>query len=698
VCVVVGSVRPRKTIYRLCVPGRRKATLKSPDEASNTPAEQGVAAQGQPRTARGLSRRDFLRLSAAGVSAATLAAILAACVGPSTATVATVVPSAAPSSMPASATPAASGTPTALAPSTPVAPAPVAPSSPPSATPAAASAAPSAAGSMATRTTVAGTATARAGVSGLPSGGKYSTLEPIGKRGGTFVEVVTSDARTNNPLLSADTPSKERIAIQFSPLLGLNPDTSLPFPLLATEVPSRANGGVSQDGLTYTFTLRQGVKWHDGTPATSADVVFTYGLLARKELGSPRTAEIIERVESVTAPDASTVVFKLKKVVAPFLVGNVAGTNYGIVPAHILGTVAVDQIKQHPFSTGDAQASIGTGPYKFKEWVKDDHATFSKNPDYFLGEPAIDEYIYKVVKDQDVVVASLKTGAGDFGAITPELVENVAKATGVGVTKYDTNNFIFYAHQLDVGRTTLFQEKAVRQALAFGLDRDAMVRAIYSGYATVGQGTMPTLSFAYAPDQLAAKYPYDTRKAEALLEEAGWKKGTDGIRAKDGKKLQFTLWTNGANKATAQFVTLMQQQWKVIGVDATPKTEEWNAFLSRIIETHDFEMFLVGFSWNPDPDQTAMWGSASYTGGFNLGKYANARVDEILAQGLGELDPAKRKAIYIQLQNILMDEVPNVILAFPQGVAVVNKRVKNFFPNAVDFRWNIHTAWLTDGR
>ena len=109
-------------------------------------------------------------------------------------------------------------------------------------------------------------------------------------------------------------------------------------------------------------------------------------------------------------------------------------------------------------------------------------------------------------------------------------------------------------------------------------------------------------------------------------------------------------------------------------------------------------MFLVGFSWGVDPDQTTMWGTDSAKGGFNMGKYSNAKVDELLKQGLSELDTAKRTAIYVDMQNILMDELPNVVLFFTQGLAALNKRVKNFFPNATNVRWNAHTFWVTDGK
>ncbi|HET8626794.1 MAG TPA: ABC transporter substrate-binding protein, partial [Thermomicrobiales bacterium] len=252
--------------------------------------------------------------------------------------------------------------------------------------------------------------------------------------------------------------------------------------------------------------------------------------------------------------------------------------------------------------------------------------------------------------------------------------------------------------QMNPQKSPFFLDKRVRQALAYAIDREAMIKAIYFNLGTVAIGTEPVLSWAYAPDQITAKYPYDITKANQLLDQAGWAKGPDGIRAKGGKKLSFTLWTGNASKAFVQDVTAMQQMWKAIGVDATPKTEEWNAFLTRLTDTHDFDIFLVGFSWGTDPDQSTMWTTDAQTGGFNMNKYSNKQVDQLLAQGLTTLDQAKRKQLYIQMQNIIADELPNFILFFTQATAAVDKRVHNLLPNAINIRWNAHTWWVADGK
>ena len=194
------------------------------------------------------------------------------------------------------------------------------------------------------------------------------------------------------------------------------------------------------------------------------------------------------------------------------------------------------------------------------------------------------------------------------------------------------------------------------------------------------------------------RYAYDPVRAEQLLEQAGWLKGSDGIRARVSQRLSFTLWTIAGHTILEQYATVMQQQWKSVSVDMTPKTEDFQSLVTRISETHDFEAVLLGFGWGVDPDQTTLWASDSYPKGSNYNRYSNAQVDALLRRGFGEPDPAMRKQIYVDMQNILMDEMPTLVFDFPQGIAGVNTRVHNLLPNAINFHWNAHTFWVDDGR
>ena len=600
-----------------------------------------MAGQGGERRMR---RRDMLRLIVAGAGAMATGALLAACGG--------------------TASPTAGAT---------------------------ANAASTAAGTVGASVVTSGTAV----LPGYPNGGKYSALDPVGKRGGHITELSTNDPKTVNPMLASDGPSLALVFLMFNFLVGVNPDTGLPFPDLAVDVPTTENGGLSADGLTYIFHLRPGVTWHDGQPLTARDVVFTYTTLAKKELGSSRTSGVVDRIESVTAPDDATAVFRLKRAIAPFL----ALTMYPIVPEHILRDVPVDQIKNHPFSTDDPKATIGTGPFTFKEYVPSDHATLVKNPAYFRGAPALDQYVVKYVKDSSTAAAQLKTGeadyAGNSGGVTAAGYDDLKKQAGLNVVTYDTYATTQVAMQLDPTKTPLFQDRSVRQALMYALDRETMEQKIAGGLGTVAQGTIPAASWAYAPDQIAPRYTYDPKKAEQLLGAAGWTKGADGIRAKDGKRFSFTLYAASGDAVRTQQASVMQESWKQIGLDCKVQMEEFSVFIARITGAQrDFDMFLVAYTYTTDPDQTTTYAS---NGGTNTGKYTNPRVDALLAEGLSELDHAKRKQVYIQMENIVWNDLPILILDYPQGIETINRRVHNIRPNATNVRWNAHTWWVADG-
>ncbi len=530
--------------------------------------------------------------------------------------------------------------------------------------------------------------------SASPTAQAAATAAPIGSAvpakhvGGTLVQAATADATTVNPILSADTASNDVVALMFNAVMRVDPASTEPRGDLAK------SWDISPDGLTYTFTLNDGVNWHDGQPLTSSDVKFTYELHLNGDSGSPHTSEIADRIASVDAPDPAMAVFTLASPASPFLVSNMV---YGIVPQHILQAVAAADLAQHPFSTGKKETTIGSGPFVFSEWVKDDHITLTKNASYWRGVPNLDTYTFKVVPDPTALVQQLLTGEIDYSGrdgVDESSIKELQQDSSINVVTYDSFDFTYYGYQMDETKSKLFQEKAVRQALLYALDRQQMVDAIRFGLGRVAIGTMGVDSWAYDPDQITLKYAYDPGKANQLLDDAGWVKGSDGIRSKNGVKLSFTLYTNAGNDTHAQYMAVMQQAWKAIGVDCTPSQEEWNAFLERITSTYDFDMFLIAFSWGVDPDQTSMWSTDAYGGGFNVNKYSNPQVDDLLQQGLTETAIPTRKQIYAQMQNIIVDDLPSAIIDFPKSIAAHNTRVHNLFPNAVDDRWNAHEWWV----
>ncbi|MFN8496759.1 MAG: ABC transporter substrate-binding protein [Anaerolineae bacterium] len=506
-----------------------------------------------------------------------------------------------------------------------------------------------------------------------PAAAKAAEAPKAAAKGGQIVEVRFADAKTLNSALVNDTSSGDTLALMGNGLVWINPKDLLPMPQLATK------WDISPDGKTYTFTLRDDVKFHDGQKFTADDVKFTYELMLNEKVNSPRRTDL-SVIDSITVKSPTEIEFKLKNVKADFLANN---ASYQIMPKHVLEKLSPEQINTADFNT---KSPVYTGAFKFKEWVKDDHITLEANPDYFLGKPAVDQYVLKVVKDGNVVAAQLKTGESDFGFYEAPLLSEMQKQDNLNNQAFDTFNFTFYTLNLDKDKTTLFQDKQVRQALLYGLDRDAMVKSIMFGQGSVANASQPVLSWAYNADN-TPKYPYDPKKAEELLDAAGWKKGADGIREKDGKKMSFQCWTNAGNKVRESYVTVMQEQWKQIGVEMTPKLEEWNAFLDRLTKTHDFDCFLVGFAWGVDPNQRTMFHTDSYKGGFNMAKYSNPDLDKILDDALLTTDVQKRKDLYFKAQQIVAEDLPVTILDFPKNLGAVNKKVTGLAPNAANYRF-----------
>src|SRR5262245_11697445 len=602
-----------------------------------------------------LSRRQFLKGSAAALSAAVLAACGAGAGAPAAGTPA---PAAEATSPPAAA--AATAAPAAPAAAT-AAPA----------APAAATAAPAA-----TTGAAAGQATFA------------SQIDTAGiKKGGTVIEGSTADVRTLNPVLVSDTASGRITALVFDSLVLVDPDTLEAAPSLATK------WEVSPDNKVYTFTIQEGVKWHDGQPCSADDVKLSYDLYMEPKSGTPRAGTLTKHIEKVEVKDPQTVVFTLKDVIAPFMVTDVV---YGIVPKHILGSVKPEDIPTHEFSTSKP---VGTGQFKFQEFKQGDHVTLVANPDYHRGATAIGTYIRKFVKDNTALYQQLKTGEADFINFTPDFYEDAKSQTNFTTYAYDGFNFQFFGYNLDPAKVfPAFQDVKARQALFYAVDRQGIVEKIRSGLSTLAQGTMPVLSWAYQPDKMTVRYDYDPEKAKQLLDEAGWKEGADGIREKDGQKLSFTMYTFSGDKTIEGYMSVFQQNWKDIGVEMTPQFEEFSAFVTRLTKTFDFQAFLVGFQWGVDPDQQTMWDSKQHGPGFNLYNYSNPKVDDLLDKALHTLDKAERTDLYVQAQNLILADAPALITDFPKTLAGVSTRVKNLIPNAVAVAANAYQWYVTDGK
>jgi peptide/nickel transport system substrate-binding protein len=520
-----------------------------------------------------------------------------------------------------------------------------------------------------------------------------ATPEPITvQKGGTIIEATFADAEILNPILSVDTTSSRVNAFLYNSLTQDNPEDGSTMPDLAE------SWDISEDGLTITFYLRKDVTWHDGEPFTAADVKFTWDTMLDEEVNSPRRSDLAELLtpEQIVVIDDYTIQMQLSQLDVTFLDEK---TYYGIIPKHILGDMTPEELNAAEFNT---QAPIGTGPFMFREWVKDDHVALVKNPNYFEGEPNADFWYLKVVENQTVLYAQLQTGEVDYGGVTTALWENANQQENLVCKAYPYYGFNFYVTNLDPEKTPLFLDVRTRRALLYALDRQAIVDSIVMGLGEVAHSTIPPLSWAHNPDN-APRYEYDPDKAVELLEEAGWKdEDGDGIReahgvmgVEDGTPFTFEIHTNAGNVEREQLIVAMQEYWKELGVGAETAFIEWNALLAELTESYDYDVIMVGFSWgSADPDQKTMYHTDSYGAGFNMNKYSNPELDAIIDAGLQAVDREERIGLSWEMQRIVAEDVPGPILYFRMTLACWNKRLHEYDPNANNIVWNVHKWWV----
>lgn len=487
----------------------------------------------------------------------------------------------------------------------------------------------------------------------------------------------TTDIKIMNPFLSTDVYSAIINGFIFDSLVRADPDTGAPYPWLAQK------WDVSADGLTYTFHLRTDVKWQDGQPFTADDAKFTYETILDPKTQTVRKS-LYDKVKAFTVVDPHTLQVELKQVYCPFLISSMT---MGIVPKHLLQNSP--DINKDPFNT---KSPVGTGPYKFVEWASGDHVTLQANPDYWGGAPKIGQFIYKVVPNATVVAQQLKTGEIDMAGIEPKDLADLQKQPNLNVVSTAALNYEYVGYN---EARPLFQDKSVRQALTYALNRQAMIDKILFSQGSILNAPMPASSWAYNPS--VPSYAFDPAKAKAVLKAAGWALGSDGVQQKNGQPLKFTAIYSSNSQQLGQIMTVAQQQWKDIGAAVDLKPMDFDALLDVVNKTRDFDAVSLGWSLGLDPDQTSIWSSDQIKSGFNFIAYKSATVDKLLQEGvsLPGCDQAKRKAIYGQFQQTIAEDQPYTFLYSPTTLTVVNKRVHGTHITPFTTFWNIQN-WTVD--
>jgi peptide/nickel transport system substrate-binding protein len=511
---------------------------------------------------------------------------------------------------------------------------------------------------------------------------------PAARTGGDFIGAETSDIQSMFPLFAEDDVTIGVVGLVYQGLIGIDLQTGQPAPTGLAD-----SWEIAPDRVTYTFHLNRDARWHDGTDVTAADVQFSFDALADPDVGSSYTQSFLAATESWRVVDDDTFAVVAREPLATFLYSLVTW----IVPRHVWADVPVAEWRTDGGATGqEPDRVVGSGPFHFQEWRPGERVTLVRNDDFFGKAPYLESYSLLIWPDQISTVNALRNGVVDAALLAPADVPTVEATEGLAVTTYPTTGFTFYLTNLDPEKTTLFQDARVRRALLHALDREAMARDILLGSAQVAQGTQPAISYAFAPDRLTTRYDYDPERAEALLAEAGWTDGDgDGILDKDGEQFSFELIYRTGSPIDEQQVTYMQDAWRAIGVDVTPRALEFPALVEQLSETHDFEMAMLGFGWDASFIQDLMFGCAQYEGGFNAIRYCNPEVDALNAAAMRTFDEEERRELLIAATDLVNEDLPVAVLHFTTESVGYSDRLRNFVPTS----WgnDMTYVWIEEG-
>jgi len=511
-----------------------------------------------------------------------------------------------------------------------------------------------------------------------------TAAEPVVAEGGpaygdTLVEASIGDISGLIPNITSDSASHEIGNLIYSNLVRTDKELRL-----EGELAERWE--VSTDEMTITFHLRKGVKWHDGEELTSDDVDFTYRYMI-----DPKTptayAESFRQIKRAEVVDRYTYRVTYEKPYAPALLS----WGMWILPWHILEApwkAGVDlrttQQNRHP---------IGSGAYLFKEWKTGEKVVLEANPNSFEGRPYLSRVVYRIIPDPSTIFLELKAKNIDMAGLTPiqyrRQTDYPAFRKLFNKYQYLANGYAYLGFNLLDPR---FQDKRVRQAMAYAINKQEIIEGVLLGLGRPAVGPYKPGTWWYRDD--IQPFPFDPERAKALLAEAGWKDSDgDGVLDRDGRPFSFTVRTNQGNLVRQQTAEIIQRRLRAVGIDVKIHIVEWAAFINTFVKKKDFEAIILGWGLGLDPDQYDIWHS-SKTGPDELNhiSYKNPTVDDLLEAGRRTFDEAKRKAIYGRFQEIMAEEQPVIFLYVPEALPVVSSRVRGIEPAPAGISYNF-TKW-----
>jgi peptide/nickel transport system substrate-binding protein len=545
----------------------------------------------------------------------------------------------------------------------------------------------------------------------------------VGQRGGRIVLALRAEPKTLNPLTAADAPSREVISTMQADLIDINRATQLTEPALAK------SWKVSPDGLQYTLTLRKGLRFSDGQPLDSDDVLFTIRLYLDESVHATQRDLLIVGGKAITVKkiDASTLVFQLAK---PYGAGERLFDGLTILPRHLLEKPYLDgKLAQSGTLSTPANQWAGAGPFRLKEYIPGQKLTLERNPYYWKSDtkgntlPYLDEIVFLFVPSADAQV--LRFQSGDTDMISRLGAENFSVLTrqqrGYAMTDAGPGleyNFLFFnlnelgekASPEMARKSKWFHETKFRQAVSYAIDREAIVRLIYLGHGAPLWGPVTPGN----PRWVNSSIPRPARSfehARSLLKEAGfsWTKGASGeeeLLDSGGKNVEFSILTSSSNTDRTKMATLIQDDLKQLGMRVQVVPLEFRSLIDRVTQTKEYDSCLLGIaSFDADPNSDLnVWLSS---GGQHLWNPSEAHpatpweaeIDKLMEQQLATPSYELRKKLYDRVQEILAENQPMIFLASPDILAGAKNAVGNFHPAVLEpyVLWNVEQLFLRNG-
>jgi peptide/nickel transport system substrate-binding protein len=498
---------------------------------------------------------------------------------------------------------------------------------------------------------------------------------------------VQSDLKNLNPLLESNTTDGFVDRLMFEPLLTADPKGN-PVPMLAAQVPTLTNGGVSRDGLTITYHLRPNMKWTDGVPVTAGDVKWSWQAIMNPD-NNVVSRHGYDFVADIATPNVRTVVVHLKRRFAPFVNTFFAESDqpYMIAPEHVLARYP--NINQIPFNS---TPSVSDGPFKFVEWAHGDHIKVVRNDQFFLGLPRLDSVEIRIVPDEDTSVNLLRTHGIDYMfQASQQTYDALRSMPDIRIVWVNVNGYDYL--QLNCSHAAL-SDARVRLAIAYAIDKNELVRTLTYGTQTVATEDVPNWMWAFNPQ--IRSYPHDVVTARRLLREVGWAPGPDGVMSREGRRLSLVMVTNTSNVTRRREVLELQAMLREAGIETEVKSYPGDvlfapAGMGGILQLGRFDISVAGWYAGIDPDDSSQLSCENFPpGGYNYARYCSNEMQQAQRAALTNYDRASRAAAYYQIQSIQARDNPMIYGWWLRQMEPISVDFRGFDPNPVVESWN---AW-----